>query len=75
MYHPNIVSLPMLCTYFCLFNYDIGHIVVGYSQTVYTATEGEGMIELCATISTPSNGIAPRPFLLLFSTSDGTAGT
>ena len=48
---------------------------MGYSHSVYTTTEGEGMVELCATISTPSNGIAPRPFVISASTSDGTAGT
>ena len=54
---------------------DTGSIVVGYTQTVYTTTEGEGMVKLCANISSPIGGIAPRPFVLNSTTFDGTAGT
>ena len=48
---------------------------MGYTQTVYTTTEGEGMVKLCANISSPIGGIAPRPFVLNSTTFDGTAGT
>ena len=49
-------------------------IVVGYDPTVYTTSEGEGMVELNIFVfSHPVTG-TPRPFTLSVSTIDGTAG-
>ena len=49
-------------------------ITVGYELTVYTTTEGQGEVELCAVIFEPDTGGAPRPFELSFTTEDGSAG-
>ena len=47
---------------------------VGYDPTVYTTSEGEGMVELNIFVfSHPATG-APRPFTLSISTQDGIAG-
>ena len=47
---------------------------VGYDPTVYTTSEGEGMVELNIFVfSHPVTG-APRPFTLSVNTQDGTAG-
>ena len=49
-------------------------ITVGYEPTLYTTTEGQGQVELCAVIFEPDTGGAPRPFELSFTTEDGSAG-
>ena len=49
-------------------------ITVGYEFTVYTTSEGEGMVELSVIIFDPPSGGAPRPFTLSINTEDGTAG-
>ena len=48
-------------------------IEVGYEFTVYTATEGEGFVTLCAVIMNFPDG-APRPITINATTVDGTAG-
>ena len=50
-------------------------ITVGYEFTVYTTSEGQGMVELSVIIFNPPSGGAPRPFTLSVNTEDGTAGT
>ena len=45
---------------------------VGYEFTMYTMSEGEGSVELCAVIYEPR--IAPRDFVISSTTSPGTAG-
>ena len=49
-------------------------ITVGYELTLYTMTEGQGQVQLCAVIFEPDTGRAPRPFELSFTTEDGSAG-
>ena len=49
-------------------------ITVGYESTVYTTDEGQSQVELCAMIFVPDDGGAPRPFSILTSTTDDTAG-
>ena len=56
----------------CSFPTDL--IIVGYEFTVYTTSEGQGMVELSVIIFNPSSGGAPRPFTLSVNTEDGTAG-
>ena len=48
-------------------------ITVGYEFTVYTTSEGEGMVELSVVIFDPPSGGAPRPFTLSINTENGTA--
>ena len=48
-------------------------IEVGYEFTVYTATEEEGFVTLCAVIMNFPDG-APRPITINATTEDGTAG-
>ena len=49
-------------------------IEVGYDLTLYTTSEGEGMVELNIFVfSHPVTG-TPRPFTLSVTTQDGTAG-
>ena len=44
-------------------------------MTTYTTTEGTGLVELCAVITSPQNGVvAPRPFVISVITTDDTAG-
>ena len=52
----------------------LGPITVGYERTVYTTTEGDGSVTLCAIVTEPATGGAPRPFTIAATTSDGTAG-
>ena len=52
-----------------------GAIQVGYEFTQYTTSEGAGVIELCAIISVPASGVAPREFVIEANTRDGSAGT
>ena len=76
MHHPsNFFFHAVFNIFVYIFNQDTDRIVVGYSQTAYTTTEGQRIVDLCATISTPSDGISPQPFVINASTSDGTAGT
>ena len=49
-------------------------IGVGFQRTVYTTSERQGEVELCAVIFDPPTGGAPRDFSLSVFTSDGTAG-
>ena len=62
----------------CFDCYDIkfsaADIRVGYEMTVYTTTEGDTFVELCAIIHEPITGVAPRPFVISYTTSDDTAG-
>ena len=49
-------------------------IELGYDPTVYTTSEGEGMVKLnIFVLSHPVTG-TPRPFTLSVTTQDGTAG-
>ena len=48
-------------------------ITVGYEMSFYTTSEGQGFVELCAAITEPVSGVAPRPFNLTASTADGSA--
>ena len=50
-------------------------ITVGYGFTIYTTSEGQGMVELSVIISNPPSGGAPRPFNLTVNTENDTAGT
>ena len=61
----NNFELPFFCT---------DPIRVGYEETVYTTTEGQRQIQLCAVIYDPAAGGTPRPFFLFASTTDDTAG-
>ena len=47
---------------------------VGYELTVYTTSEGDGHVEMCAVVFDPPSGGAPRSFTLTVTTEDGTAG-
>ena len=51
----------------------VGRITVGYEFEVYTTTEGMGFVEICAVITQPPDGIAPRDFTVSSTTRDGTA--
>ena len=53
---------------------DTAPINVGYESSVYNASEGEMEVSLCAVITNPPTGIAPRPFTLLFSVELGSEG-
>ena len=46
---------------------------MGYEMTVYTTTEGQGMVELCAIVTSHPGG-SPRDFVIAANTQDGTAG-
>ena len=48
--------------------------VIGYERTVYTTTESNGYVELCARVFSPSGG-TPRDIVISATTRDGTAGT
>ena len=70
----------MMMVRFMVFNYyfnilqysELVH--VGYDPTVYTTSEGEGMVELNISVfSHPVTG-TPRPFTLSVTTHDSTAG-
>ena len=45
---------------------------VGYEFTVYTTTEGEGFVTLCAVVMNSDEG-SPRPFVVSATTDDGEA--
>ena len=49
-------------------------ITVGYELILYTTTEGQGQVELCAVIFEPDTGGTPLPFELSFATEDSSAG-
>ena len=51
----------------------IGPITIGYELMVYPTTESNGFVEICAVITQPSDGIAPRDFVVSSKTRDGTA--
>ena len=72
-----MLDLHNLC-YVCFDCYDIkfsaADIRVGYEMTVYNNTEGDTFVELCAIIYEPPIGVAPRPFVISYTTSDDTAG-
>ena len=42
-------------------------------MTLYSTAEGDISVVLCAMIYEPILGVAPRPFVLSYSTEDGTA--
>ena len=48
-------------------------IEVGYEFSVYTTTEGTGVVTLCAVIMNFPGG-SPRPFTINATTEDGSAG-
>ena len=48
-------------------------IQVGYEFSVYTTTEGTGVVTLCAVVMNFPGG-SPRPFTINTTTEDGTAG-
>ena len=47
-------------------------VEVGYEFTVYTTTEREGYVTLCAIVMNFSDG-SPRPFVVSATTDDGIA--
>ena len=49
-------------------------ITVGYEFTIYTTSEGQGLVELSVVIFDPPTGGAPRQFALSVDTQDGSAG-
>ena len=51
-----------------------GTIEVGYEYTTYTTSEGQENVLLCVVVTNFPDG-APRPFTLLATTEDGSAGT
>ena len=51
-----------------------GNITVSYEGTVYTTTEGQGQVELCAVVTSHPGG-APRAFAISSTTRDGTTGS
>ena len=62
------------CTLFlCKICTHIGPITIGYELMVYPTTESNGFVEICAVITQPSDGIAPREFVVSSRTRDGTA--
>ena len=64
----NLTSHMTLCTIFLP-----DPIVVGYELTVYTTSEGEEEVELCAIVHDPPSGGAPRPFVISSTTRNGSA--
>ena len=58
----------------CCYQISAVDIRVGYERTVYTTPEGDVSVELCAIIYEPNTGVAPRPFVISYSTENGTAG-
>ena len=72
------MSLLMAQPVLCFDCYDIkisaDPIRVGYEMTVYTTLEGDTFVELCAIIYEPITGVAPRPFVISYATSDDSAG-
>ena len=53
--------------------YYTGSITVGYESTIYTTTEGAGVVEICAIIYDPPEGGALRDFVVSSTTRDGSA--
>ena len=51
-----------------------GYITVGYDETMHTTTEVQGMVELCAVVTSHPGG-APRAFTISATTQDSTAGS
>ena len=51
-----------------------GTIEVGYEYTTYTTSEGQENVLLCVVVTNFPDG-SPRPFTLLATTEDGSAGT
>ena len=54
-------------------NTHVGPITVGYEFGVYTMSESNSFIEICAVITQPRDGIALRDFTVSSTTRDGTA--
>ena len=67
----NIVYTSSTC---CVDISSAADIRVGYEMTVSTTSEGEVFVELCAIIYEPDTGVAPRPFVISYVTTDNTAG-
>ena len=57
----------------CSIMYTTGPIIVGYEFVVYTTDETAGMVQICAIIYEPMTGGAPRDFVVLSTTRDGSA--
>ena len=58
--------LALLCHALCVL---LVPIDVGYEFTVYTTTEGEGFVTLCAVVMNSDEG-SPRPFVVSATTDD-----
>ena len=61
--------LALLCHALCVL---LVPIDVGYEFTVYTTTEGEGFVTLCAVVMNSDEG-SPGPFVVSATTDDGEA--
>ena len=59
----------LLCHALCVL---LVAVDVGYEFTVYTTTEGEGFVTLCAVVMNSDEG-SPRPFVVSATTDDGEA--
>lgn len=57
-----------------LFYNFIVSVAVGYTPTLYTTSEGLGLVVLTIEIFNPPSGGTPLPFSLTINTEDGTAG-
>ena len=68
------LAQPVLCFDCYDIKFSAADIRVGYEMTVYNTTEGDTFVELCAIIYEPISGVAPRPFVISYATSDDTAG-
>ena len=65
-----MLDLHNLC-YICFdIKFSAADIRVGYEMTVYTTPEGDTFMELCAIIYEPTIGVAPRPIVISYATSD-----
>ena len=72
----NAVSTDTL--YFCFAKLSLSNelsvpIDVGYEFIIYTTTEGDGFVTICAIIMISDEG-SPRPFVISSTTEDGVAG-
>ena len=63
----------MYCDASMFHNHATEYITVGYEKTVYTTTRGQGMVELCAVVTSHPGG-APRAFTISATTRDDEEG-
>ena len=57
-------------------HYIFSAAVVGLEKTIYSVSEDDGMLEVCAIVTTPDIGCPIQfPFQVSLSTTDGSAGT